>query len=96
MTTITDTAIPAAFAQFQSGKNGAFATCRCLPGQWQQDNCQEWAEHGTINGSPAKVYYMFENSECTSEDAGDYPFDAEHVSKIEVAEKDQDGDYEQL
>jgi hypothetical protein len=97
MTTITDAAaITEAFAKFEAGKNGAFATGRCLPGQWEQGNCQEWAEHGTINEAPAKVYYMFENSECESEDAGDYPWDAAHISKIEVAEKYEDGYYERI
>lgn len=97
MTTITDTAaITDTFAKFEPDPYGAYATCRCLPGQWEQENCQEWAEHGTIDGKAAKVFYLFENSECESEDAGNYPWNAEHVSKIEVAEKDEDGDFETL
>jgi hypothetical protein len=97
MKTIESTAeIKDAFAQFEPAADGAFATCRLLPGQWEQWTRQEWAERGTINGTPAKVYYMFENRECESEDAGDYPWDFEHVNRIEIAEQDDDGDYDQL
>ena len=76
------------------GSGNAFPTGRCLQGQWEQENCQEWAEEATINGDPAMITYLFENDECTSEDAGDYPWDSAHISKIEVAEKDEDGDFE--
>jgi hypothetical protein len=73
---------------------GGFATGRVLSGQYLQENCQEWAELCTINGAPAKIYWIFENSDCESEDAGNYPWTAANVSKIEIAEKDEDGDYD--
>ena len=76
--------IASAMEQFQPGPDGAFPTGRALPGQWEQANCQEWQENGTIHGKPAKVYYLFENWECESEDASDYPFDSAHVSRIEI------------
>lgn len=57
---------------------------------------QEWAEAGTVEGVPAKVYYIFSAEEAADEDASNYPFDADHVSRIEIAEKDEDGDYETL
>jgi hypothetical protein len=96
MKTITEQSeIEIAYDSAENQK-GAYATGRCLPGQWEQENCQEWAEPCTIDGAPAKIYWIFENAECESEDAGDYPWDSEHVSKIEIAEKDEDGDYDQI
>jgi hypothetical protein len=83
-----------AFAKFEPDPAGAYATCRLLPGQYAQENQQEWAEHGTIAGEPATVYYIFENSEASDEDASSYPFDAAHVDRIEIAEKNADGDIE--
>ena len=76
---------------YDSAENqaGGYATGRVL-----QENCQEWAELCTINGAPAKIYWIFENSDCESEDAGNYPWTAANVSKIEIAEKDEDGDYD--
>lgn len=71
-------------ASFVPSKDGAFATCRCLPGQWEQANCQEWQERGTINGADASVYYMFENSEADVEDGGDMPWDIDHITHIEI------------
>lgn len=76
--------ITAAMEQFRTGPDGAFPTGRALPGQWEQANCQEWQETGTIHGKPARVLYLLENRECESEDASDYPFDAAHVSRIEI------------
>lgn len=96
MITITTTdCIEPAFEKFKS-LSGAYAICRVLPGQWEQANCQEWAERGTIEGVPAKVTYLFENSEAESDDGGDIPFDAAHITKIEIAEKDEDGEYESI
>jgi hypothetical protein len=73
---------------------GAYATCRLIDHEAQ--DCQEWAEHCEIDEVPAKVYYIFENDDCDVEDGSDMPWDAEHVSKIELAEKDEDGDYENI
>ena len=87
--------INAAFAKATSHQ-GAHATGRCLPSQWEQENCQEWSEACEIDGVQARIYYMFENTECEYEDAGDYPWNADHVSKIEIAEQDEDGDYEAI
>jgi len=76
--------IAAAMEQFQSDMQGAFPTGRTLPGQWAQANCQEWQENGAIHGKPARVMYLFENHECESEDASKYPFDSNHVFRIEI------------
>ena len=84
---IIDTkAIQAAYAKFKPSPHGAHATCRCLPGHWQQENCQEWAECGTMHGAPATVFYMFENSEVDVEDGADIPFDLDHITHIEIEE----------
>ena len=94
---ITCTAeIQAANSKFQPSADGAYATCRCLPGQYAQDNQQEWAERGIIDGVPATVYYIFDNAEAEVEDGADMPFDAAHIDRIEVAEKDDDGDCQSL
>jgi hypothetical protein len=45
---------------------------------------------------PAKVYYIFSEAEASDEDASNYPWDAAHVDRIEIAEKDEDGDYDTL
>ena len=85
MITITNTAdITAAFAEFQPSADGAYATCRCIPGQYASENQQEWAERGTIKGKAAKVFYIFENSEADVEDGADMPFDADHISHIVI------------
>jgi hypothetical protein len=86
MITITNTDdITAAFADFNASADGAYATCRCLPGQYASENQQEWAEHGTIQGKDATVYYLFKNSEAEVEDVSDMPFDAAHISHIVIA-----------
>ncbi|MFZ4536916.1 hypothetical protein [Propionivibrio sp.] len=85
-----------AFAKFQPDGDGAYATGACLPGQYQQENMQQWAERGTIDGAPAKIYFLFENSEAEVEDGVDMPFDAAHIDSIDLAEADEDGDYETL
>ena len=95
MTTITDTAaITEAFAKFQPGRDGASPTNRCMPAPW--DDAQEWAEYGEIQKVPAKVYYIFENADVADLEADSYDWSAKHISKIEVAEKDEDGDFEIL
>jgi hypothetical protein len=87
---ITDTTeIKAANAKFQPSADGAYATCRCLPGQYAQENQQEWAERGTIEGKKARVFYIFENSEAEVEDGADMPFDADHISHIEIEEDEE-------
>lgn len=97
MKTIENTAeLATAFEIFNPDADGAFATGRVLDGQCLQENYQEWAERGTINGSPAVVYYLFENTECQDVDAGDYPFDMDHVDRINIAERDSDGDFEAI
>lgn len=97
MKEITNTnEIKETLSKFQPNSDGAYATCRCLSGQYAQENQQEWAERGTVDGAPAKVYYILENSEAEVEDGADMPFDAAHVDRIEIAEKDEEGDYEGL
>jgi hypothetical protein len=75
---------------------GAFATCRLLEGEWEQENRQEWAEYCKIDGVPAKVYYMFDNDEAAVEDGADMPWDFEHVTKIEIAEIEEGEEYEKI
>ena len=85
MITITNTDdITAAFAEFSPSADGAYATCRCLPGQYASENQQEWAERGTIEGKDATIYWLFENSEAEVEDGADMPFDPDHISHIEI------------
>lgn len=93
MKTITDkTEIENLFNE-ASKHQGAFATCRVL----QEIDCQEWAEHCEINETPAKIYWIFEDWECDVEDGADMPwFDMDNVTKIELAEKDEDGDWDNL
>ena len=76
--------ITAAFADFNASADGAYATCRSFPGQYAQENQQEWAEGGTIEGKDATVYYLLENSEAEMEDEADMPFDAAHISHIVI------------
>lgn len=84
---ITETAaIEAANAKFIPSVDGAYATCRCLPGQYERENQQEWAERGTIDGKAATVFYLFENSEAEVEDGADMPFAADHITYIDIAE----------
>ena len=92
MTTITTAnEIQAAYEE-TAKEQGAYATCRVI--DHEAPGCQEWAEHCEIKGVPAKVYYIFEDEECEVEEADEMPWDADHVSKIEIAEKDEDGDYD--
>lgn len=95
MTTITDTqAIAEAFAKFQAGRDGAFPTSRCMPAPW--DDAQEWAVFGEIEGVPAKAYYIFENADVADLEADSYDWSETSISKIELAEKDEDGEFEWL
>lgn len=88
--------IEEAFIIFQADRAGAYATCRLLQGANSAMDPQEWAEHGQINGTPAKVYYLFSEAEASDEDATNYPWDTDHISKIEIAEKDEEGEYDDL
>lgn len=83
-----------ALNDFTPCKYGAHATCRLLGGAESDMNPQEWCEPGEINGAPAKVYYIFED--VTAEDASDYPWNLDHVDRIEVAELDDEGQYEKI
>ena len=94
MIIITNTDDITAALEKATAHEGAEATCRAI--DHDAPGCQEWAEKCEIEGVPAVVYYIFDEAECQSEDAEDYPWDAEHVSKIVIAEKDEDGDFEIL
>lgn len=94
MITITDSNNIEAAYDKTTAHQGAYATCRVI--DHEAPGCQEWAEHCEIEGVPAKVYYIFEDEEAEVEDGSDMPWDAAHVSKIELAEKDEDGDFENL
>jgi len=80
--------IKSANSNFTPSADGAYATSRCLPGQYAQENQQEWAERGTIEGKSAKVFYLFENSEAEVEDGADMPFDVDHITHIEIEEEE--------
>lgn len=92
MTTITNAAEIAATYNKTTTHQNAYATCRNC-----HEGCQEWAEQCEIDGGvPVKVYYIFEEAEAAVEDGSDMPWDVEHVSKIELAEKDEYGEFETL
>lgn len=93
MTTITNAAEIAVIYNKTTAHRGAYATCRVI-----DHGCQEWAEQCEIEGTPAKVYYIFSEEEAEVEDGdgSDMPWDVEHVSKIELAEKDEYGEFETL
>ena len=87
MNTITNAAeIETALKSFAPSTDGAFATCRLIPGASSALDPQEWAERGTIGGEPATVYYIFSQAEASGEDADGYPWDTEHVDRIDVGE----------
>jgi hypothetical protein len=87
MKTITDTAeIKNALTSFEPVKTGAYPTNRLVVGASSAMDPQEWAERGTIDGVPATVYYMFDEDETDHEDGGDYPFDLDHVTYIEIGD----------
>lgn len=92
----TESEIVSTLAKFRPDSDGAYCTNNVHPGASSAMDPQEWAERGTVDGVPAKVYYLFSEEEASSEDAGDYPWDADHVWKIEIAEQDEDGDYDRL
>ena len=94
MITITNTDDINAAIEKATDHEGAEATCRVI--DHESPGCQEWAGKCQIEGFPAVVYYIFDDEECQSEDAEDYPWDVDHISKIVIAEKDEDGDFEIL
>lgn len=69
---------------YNSTKNheGAFCTSRVL----ENRSDQEWEEVCTLDGKKVSVFYEFTEKEASSEDAGDYPWDFDHVTKIELIE----------
>jgi uncharacterized lipoprotein YddW (UPF0748 family) len=95
MITITNTDdISAAFAKFKPGRNGALPTNRCVPTPW--DDAQEWAEYGEIEGIPTRVYYIFENADVADLEADSYDWSETSISKIVIAEKDENRDFDSL
>lgn len=94
MITITDTNDIQAAYEKTTAHQGAYATCRVI--DHEAPGCQEWAEHCEIEGVPAKVYYIFRDEDTEVEDGSDMPWDADHVSKIKLSEKDDDGEYETI
>jgi len=84
-------------AYFSANKHdGAQSTSRKFPSQYHQENMQEWTERCKIRGVPAKIFYMLEHYEATIENAAYDPCDFKKVSRIEIAEKYKDGNYEEL
>ena len=86
MITITNTDDIAAAYDKTTSHEGAYTTCRVI--DHEAPDSQEWAEHCEIDGAPAKVYYIFTDEEASAEDGSDMPWDAEHVSKIEIEEEE--------
>ena len=84
MIAVNSSEIAILIKSFAPSGDAAYATCRDLLGQYPRENRQEWAEQGTLNGQPATVYYIFENSEVV-EDGADMPFDAAHIDRIEIS-----------
>ena len=96
MKTITTEKEIAAAYNKTANPDMACPTYRPLSGQWERDNIQEWVILCDIDGAPAKVYYIFKNNGINGGDWYDLRWDVAHVSKIEIAEKDEDGDFENL
>ena len=89
MKTVTNTEeIARIFEIFLPDEGEAYPTGRLIKDASSALDPQEWAENGEISGVPTKVYYLFSEDEVKSEDASDYPWDAAHVSKLEIAEID--------
>jgi hypothetical protein len=71
-------------------KKTAEPTSRCLSGSNDYWAAEEWKQDGLIGHDlRVSVYYLFSAEEIVNEDgqaleADCYPWDAEHVSKIEV------------
>jgi len=66
-----------------------YATSRELPGQWAMDHCQEWAAPAKFEGENIKIYWIFDNVKCKSEDPADYPWsNADAVQRIVQIDKD--------
>jgi hypothetical protein len=88
MSTITAPAAIATALERATDHQGANPTCRAIvvPG------LQEWAERCLIEGRPAQVFYIFDAEEAEVEDGADMPFDADHVSRIEIEEDDAEED----
>lgn len=83
MKIIASNEIQAALIGFTPSKEGAYPTGRCLPGLCGSEQ-QEWAENITLaDGRSATQFWIFENDDCTSEDAGDYPWSQE-PDRIEI------------
>lgn len=80
--------------EFEPGADGAYATCRLIDGADSAMDPQEWCEYGTIGGAKAAVYYIFSGDEASAEDAESYPWDADHVDRIVIAE--DEGDAEEI
>ena len=86
---ITDTAeIEAALAKFTPVSTGAQPTNRLIPGASSAMDPQEWSERGEIDGKEATVFYIFSEEEASAEDADSYPWDTEHVDRIEIEKED--------
>jgi len=95
MITITNNYdITAILEKYQSGRDGSYPTSRCMPSPW--DDAQEWAEYGDVEGLPAKVYYIFENSDVADLEPDSYDWSQTYISKIELAEMDENEEYETI
>jgi hypothetical protein len=71
-----------------AGKN-AYPTSRLLDGSQDHGYAQEWAEPATMpDGRPCLRIYLFDDDEVDHEDAVDYPWDDEHVKRIELLDED--------
>ena len=59
-------------------------TNRVLDGSADSDYAQEWSAPATFRGHSCTVYYLFDDEEVAEagEDAGDLPWDWDHVSRI--------------
>lgn len=80
---------------FENKNNeNAVPTCRLLDGTNDFWAAEEWAEPVIApDGRKATKYYLFAEEEITTEDgegmlSEDYPFDAAHVSKIEISKEE--------
>ena len=70
----------------------AYATCRVLEGSADSGYAEEWVERIEQDGMEYDIYYLFGDEDIIDGDgtpklAENYPWDDDHISKIEEVEK---------
>lgn len=78
----------ALFGKIETEGN-AEPTSRMLEGSGDAWAAEEWIEYGQLEGQEYSIYYLFSEKDITWDDgsareAEDYPWDVDHVSKVEA------------